>query len=352
MPIKVLIVDDSALVRQVLKGIIDEAEGIMCVGAARDAFEARDKVNELAPDVITLDIEMPRMDGLTFLQKLMRARPTPVVMISTLTEKGAEATLRAMELGAVDFIAKPKLDVKTGLGTYESDIIRAIESASHARIKTSRSVVSPRKGQIEELAAVAGTEKIIAIGASTGGTEAIKAVLEPLPANMPAILITQHMPGGFTHSYAARLDGLCAMTVKEAEDGERVIPGRAYLAPGDWHLEVGRSGANYVLHLSQEPPVNRHRPAVDVMFASLARSAKKNVVAVLLTGMGRDGAAGMQQLQESGALTVAQDEETSLVYGMPKAAVDIGAADEIVALDKISEFLVDWARKTATASRV
>lgn len=352
MPINVLVVDDSAMVRQILKHLIDQAEGMICAGTARDAYEARDKVNQLAPDVITLDIEMPRMDGLTFLQKLMRARPTPVVMISTLTEKGAEATLQAMELGAVDFIAKPKLDIRSGLASYETEIIHAIESAAQARLQPTRTAAPPKKSDIEDLPTLASTEKIIALGASTGGTEAIKTILEPLPASMPAIVMTQHMPGGFTRSFSARLDGICAMRVKEAEHGERILPGRAYLAPGDWHMEVIRSGANYVIQLSQEPPVNRHRPSVDVMFSSLAQSARQNTTAVLLTGMGRDGATGLQKLRSAGALTVAQDEETSLVYGMPKAAIDMGAVDDILPLDKVPERLVDWARRKASGNRV
>lgn len=352
MPINVLVVDDSAMVRQFLKHLIDQAEGMTCAGTARDAYEARDKVNQLAPDVITLDIEMPRMDGLTFLQKLMRARPTPVVMISTLTEKGAEATLRAMELGAVDFIPKPKLDIRSGLADYETEIIHAIQSASLARLRSTRTVTPPKKGDIEELSTLASTEKIIALGASTGGTEALKTILEPLPASMPAIVMTQHMPSGFTRSFAARLNGICAITVKEAEHGERILPGRAYLAPGDWHMQIIRSGANYVVQLSQEPPVNRHRPSVDVLFLSLAQSAGQNATAVLLTGMGRDGAAGLQKLKSVGAVTVAQDEETSLVYGMPKAAIDMGVVDAIVPLDRVPEHLVEWARKKASGNRV
>ncbi|MEQ6884773.1 chemotaxis response regulator protein-glutamate methylesterase [Salicola sp. Rm-C-2C1-2] len=352
VPIKVLVVDDSAMVRQVLKAIIDQAEGMTCVATARDAYEARDNVNQLAPDVITLDIEMPRMDGLTFLSKLMRARPTPVVMISTLTEKGTEATLRAMELGAVEFIAKPKLAVRSGLSEYGAEIVRAIQSASEARVQSARRAIPPQQGEIDELPALSGTEKIIALGASTGGTEAIKAILEPLPANMPAIVMTQHMPGGFTHSFASRLNATCAMTVKEAEHNERIIPGRAYLAPGDMHMQVIRSGANYVIQLSQDPPVNRHRPSVDVMFLSLVKNAGNNTIALLLTGMGRDGSSGMQSLRETGALTIAQDEDTSLVYGMPKAAVDLGAADTILPLDRMPKFLVDWASRKASTNRV
>ena len=350
--IKVLVVDDSALIRQLLQAMIESAQDMACVGAAHDAYQARDMVNHQAPDVITLDIEMPRMDGLTFLEKLMRARPTPVVMISTLTDKGADATLKALELGAVDFIPKPKIGVREELEQVQAHILDTIRAAAKVHVGRRQGARKTPAQQKPLLAAIQGTEKLIGIGASTGGTEAIKAVLEALPAGMPGLVITQHMPPGFTRTFAARLNTLCALEVTEAVDGERILPGHAYLAPGNWHLRVARSGANYQIRLGDDPPVNRHRPAVDVMFESLAKAAGSNAVGVLLTGMGKDGALGMQQLHAIGCETIAQDAETSLVYGMPRAAVELGAARVELPLQEIPSRLIDTINRLGASNRL
>ncbi|WP_198962777.1 protein-glutamate methylesterase/protein-glutamine glutaminase [Mangrovitalea sediminis] len=354
MSIKVLVVDDSALIRQLLEQIVRSAPDMVFVGAAKDAYVARDMVNQFSPDVITLDIEMPRMDGLTFLNKLMRARPTPVVMISTLTEKGSEATMKALELGAVDFIPKPRLGITEGMAAYAETILDKIRAAAASHTALLRRPAMPRQksGSVQQITGITGTEKLIGIGASTGGTEAIKQVLQDLPANMPAVLITQHMPAGFTRSFAGRLNSLSAMTVKEAEHGERILPGHAYLAPGDRHLKLTRSGANYEVCLSDGEPVNRHKPAVDVMFDSLAELAAGNSVGVLLTGMGKDGAAGMLHLKEQGAVTVAQNEQSCLVYGMPRAAVELGAATEVLPLENIAAYLVELMRRMGSGHRI
>nr|WP_298141737.1 chemotaxis response regulator protein-glutamate methylesterase [uncultured Pseudomonas sp.] len=356
MPIKVLVVDDSALIRSLLKEIIGADPELQLVGAAPDAFVARDLVKQFSPDVITLDIEMPRMDGLTFLEKLMAARPTPVVMISSLTESGAEATFRAMELGAVDFLAKPKLGIREGMEAYAADIRDKIKAASLARMRP-RGAPHAAVGAGEKATDVArtpilGTEKIIAIGASTGGTEAIKEVLIGMPADSPGIVITQHMPPGFTRTFAERLDRLSRLHVVEAQGGERILPGHAFVAPGGYHLLVERSGANYLTRLSDGPPVHRHRPAVDPMFQSLAQCAGRNLIAALLTGMGKDGALGLLDIQRAGGHTIAQDEASSVVYGMPREAVALGAAAEILALEKIAEALTQQAKKRGGGNRV
>ena len=356
MPIKVLIVDDSALIRSLLKEIIVADPELHLVGAAPDAFVARDLVKQFNPDVITLDIEMPRMDGLSFLEKLMAARPTPVVMISSLTESGAEATFRAMELGAVDFIAKPKLGIREGMEAYAAGIRDKIKAASLARLRP-RAAQRTAGAAGQEIpgaarAPIVGTEKIIAIGASTGGTEAIKEVLIDMPADSPGIVITQHMPPGFTRTFAERLNRLSRLRVVEAQGGERILPGHAFVAPGDHHLLVERSGANYLIRLSDGPQVHRHRPAVDPMFQSLAQCAGRNVIAALLTGMGKDGALGLREIQQAGGHSIAQDEASSVVYGMPREAIALGAADEILGLEKIAEALTQQARKRGGGNRV
>lgn len=352
--IRVLIVDDSALIRKVLTALINQFPDMEVVGTANDAWQARDIVNQKKPDVITLDIEMPRMDGLSFLAKLMRARPTPVVMISTLTEEGAEATLRALELGAVDFLPKPKIAIEENLQRYAGEIAEKIRGAAAARLQQATFKSPSKRHQPGPAFAsvLKGTEKIIAIGASTGGTEAIKHLLMDLPVATPAVVITQHMPAGFTRSFANRLDELCPMRVKEAEHDERILPGWAYLAPGGYHLEIRRSGANYHTFISDAPPVNRHRPAVDVMFRSVAEHVGQNAMAVLLTGMGKDGADGMGAIRAAGGLTIAQDEATSLVYGMPKAAVDAGHADKVLALHDIAPTLVKTIVSMGVTGRV
>ena len=356
MPIKVLIVDDSALIRALLKEIIQQDPELQLVGQAPDAYVARDLIKQLNPDVITLDIEMPRMDGLTFLEKLMNARPTPVVMISSLTESGSEATFRAMELGAVDFVARPKLGIREGMEAYADDIRDKIKAASRARLHKPRAAVKPLdssdKAPREGRSPIIGTEKIIAIGASTGGTEAIKDVLIDLPADSPGIVITQHMPPGFTRTFAERLNRLSRLHVVEAKGGERILPGHAFVAPGDHHLLVERSGANYVTRLSDGPQVHRHRPAVDPMFESVAQCAGRNVIAALLTGMGKDGAIGLKAIRDAGGYTLAQDEASCVVYGMPREAVALGAAEEVLDLAQIAETLMQQVRKRGGGNRV
>ena len=355
MSIKVLVVDDSALVRSLLAEIIRNTPDMVLVGAAPDAYVARDMVNEFAPDVITLDIEMPRMDGLSFLEKLMGARPTPVVMISTLAEEGAEATLRALELGAVDYIPKPKLGVSSGIREYADLIVEKLRAAASVKVKplvkSNRTVIAGTE-KIPLTSKLMGTEKIIAIGASTGGTEAIKDLLVQLPAAVPGIVMTQHMPPGFTRTYAERLNRLTRLHVVEAKGGERILPGHAFLAPGGFHLLVVRSGADYILKLSEGEPVHRHRPAVDVMMQSAALAGGKNVLGILLTGMGKDGAKGMLDIRNSGGYTFAQDEASCVVYGMPKEAVLCGAVDETVELDKMGAALLEKIKAMGNGNRL
>lgn len=355
MAIKVLVVDDSALVRSLLSEIIRNAPGFILVGAAPDAYVARDMVKEFSPDVITLDIEMPRMDGLTFLEKLMVARPTPVVMISTLTEAGADATLRALELGAVDFIPKPKLGITQGFREYTELILEKLAAAAQVKVKPiakkilNESVDANQKVVVNRLQS---TEKIIAIGASTGGTEAIKDVLMQLPAAVPGIVMTQHMPPGFTRTFAERLNKLTKLHVVEAKGGERILPGHAYLAPGGFHLLVVRSGADYMVKLSESELVHRHRPAVDVMMESVAAAGGKNVIGVLLTGMGKDGAKGMLDIRNHGGYTFAQDEKSCVVYGMPKEAVNAGGVDEVVDLANMGTAILSKLKTLGAGNRL
>ena len=339
---KDLIVDDSALIRKVLTEIINTEHDMEAIGAAPDPLVARQMIRELNPDVLTLDVEMPKMDGLDFLEKLMRLRPMPVVMVSTLTERGSEVTFRALELGAVDFIAKPKLDIATGMKAYGNEIPEKTRAAMPARLKRRAPLtVAPKHSADVVLPAianrVASTEKLIIVGASTGGTEAIKEFLICLPPDCPGVLITQHMPEAFTKSFAGRLNSLCKITVTEAVHGERVLPGHAYIAPGHSHLLLRRSGANYMTELSQAPPVNHHRPSVDVLFRSAANYAGKNAIGVIFTGMGKDGAAGMLEMKHAGAYNYAQDEATCVVFGMPKEAIALGGVDEVVALPDVAK---------------
>ncbi len=334
---KVLIVDDSALIRSLLTEIINRQPDMVAVGAAPDPIAAREMIRNLNPDVLTLDVEMPRMDGIEFLEKLMRLRPMPVVMVSTMTQEGAETTLRALELGAVDFVAKPKLDVKRGMEAGAGELLEKIRLAAAARVR--KAAVGPQAAAarpIQPLGSRAGTEKLVIIGASTGGTEAIKAVLVPMPPDAPGILITQHMPAGFTRSFAERLDSLCKIKVKEAEDGERVLPGHAYIAPGDHHLLVKKSGANYVTQLSDAEPVNRHRPSVEVLFKSAAQCVGANAIGIMLTGMGKDGATAMMDMKRAGSYNIAQDEASCVVFGMPKEAIAAGGVDEVLPLTGIA----------------
>lgn len=355
MAIKVLVVDDSALVRSLLAEIIWDTPDMALVGAAPDAYVARDMVKTFSPDVITLDIEMPRMDGLAFLEKLMNARPTPVIMISTLTEAGAEATLRALELGAVDFIPKPKLGIASGIREYAELIVEKIRAAAGVRVKakaTKSSLEITANQKTSASGRLQSTEKIIAIGASTGGTEAIKELLMQLPAAVPGIVMTQHMPAGFTRTYAERLNKTTRLHVVEAKGGERILPGHAFLAPGGHHLVVVRSGADYLVKLSDAEPLHRHRPAVDVMMESVALAGGKNVLGVLLTGMGKDGAKGMLDIRNHGGFTLAQDEASCVVYGMPKEAVAIGGVDQIVDLDKMGAALLEKIKTMGSGNRL
>ncbi|HEY4066929.1 MAG TPA: chemotaxis response regulator protein-glutamate methylesterase [Burkholderiaceae bacterium] len=356
---RVVVVDDSALVRSLLSAIINRQTDMECVGAAADPLVAREMIRALNPDVITLDVEMPRMDGIDFLGKLMRLRPTPVVMVSTLTERGADVTLRALELGAIDFVAKPKVGVADGLRLLADDITDKIRIASKATLRRP-APASPKPGPGGERAAAPApigalgrlsTEKIVFIGASTGGTEATKDVLVQLPPDFPAIVITQHMPAGFTKSYAARLDGMCRIRVAEARDGERILPGHAYVAPGGTqHLSVERSGANYIARLTESEPVNRHRPSVEVLFASAARVVGPNALGVMLTGMGGDGARAMKEMRDAGSYNFVQDEASCVVFGMPREAIAHGAANEVLPLTQIAPRLVERLRSTSGLS--
>lgn len=348
--IKVLCVDDSALIRDLLREIINSQPDMEVVAVAPDPLVARDLIKRHNPDVLTLDVEMPRMDGLDFLERLMRLRPMPVLMVSSLTQSGSEITLRALELGALDFVAKPALGIRSGMLEYANDIAEKIRAAAKSRPRQARQAQSAPRVALK--APLTSSEKLIIIGASTGGTEAIRAVLEPLPANSPAILIAQHMPGGFTRSFAERLDRLCQLTVKEASDGERVLPGHVYIAPGGVHLKLVRSGANYVARLDESPPVNRHRPSVDVLFESAAAQAGRNAIGVILTGMGKDGAAGLLQMREAGSPTLAQDEASCVVFGMPREAIAVGGAAEVVSLDDIPERLMSLVAASGRAQRV
>ncbi|MFY0989126.1 protein-glutamate methylesterase/protein-glutamine glutaminase [Halomonas sp. C05BenzN] len=348
--IRVLCVDDSALIRDLLSEIINSQPDMEVVAVAPDPIAARDLIKRHNPDVLTLDVEMPRMDGLDFLERLMRLRPMPVLMVSSLTQAGSEVTLRALELGALDFVAKPSLGIRSGMLEYAEEIAEKIRAASRSRPRQATRRDAPPPARLE--APLVSSEKLLIIGASTGGTEAIRRVLEPLPANSPAILITQHMPGGFTRSFAERLDRLCRISVKEAEDGERVLPGHAYIAPGDAHLKLARSGANYVARLDDGPPVNRHRPSVDVLFHSAASQAGRNAIGVLLTGMGKDGAAGLVEMRQAGAPTIAQDEASCVVFGMPREAIALGGASEVVSLDEIAPRLMALVAASGRAQRV
>ena len=355
---RVVVVDDSALVRSLLTEIINRQPDMECVGAAADPYIAREMIRATNPDVITLDVEMPRMDGLDFLSKLMRLRPTPVVMVSTLTERGAEVTLRALELGAIDFVAKPKIGVADGLKLLAQDITDKVRIASKAQLRRLPSTpVHAADGQAGPARAAPiaslgrlSTEKIIFVGASTGGTEATKEVLTHLPPDSPAVVITQHMPPGFTKSYAARLDGLCKIRVAEARDGERVLPGHAYIAPGGLHLSVERSGANYIARVQDGEPVNRHKPSVEVLFKSAARVVGPNALALMLTGMGADGARAMKEMRDAGSYNYVQDEASCVVFGMPREAIAAGAADEVLPLTRIAPRVIEHLRSTAGMS--
>jgi two-component system chemotaxis response regulator CheB len=346
--IKVLIVDDSALVRSLLTDILRSDPDIEVVGAASDAHIAREKIKQLNPDVLTLDVEMPKMDGITFLKNLMRLRPMPVVMVSSLTERGADVTLDALSLGAVDYLSKPKIDLAATLKDYSDELIDKIHAASKASVRAldpqRAAAIAPRAAHNTDavLPRSAGpkqlrtTDRIIAIGASTGGTEAIKEVLMRLPPDTPGVVITQHIPKAFSGPFAKRMNDCCQVTVYEAQDGQQILPGHAYIAPGDKHLMLVRDGARYVCRLDDGVPVNRHKPSVDVLFRSVAQNAGRNAIGAILTGMGKDGAKGLKEMLEAGSRTIAQDEATSVVWGMPGEAVSIGAAQHVLPLDHVA----------------
>ncbi|MET3107600.1 two-component system chemotaxis response regulator CheB [Oxalobacteraceae bacterium GrIS 2.11] len=347
MKIKVLIVDDSALIRSVLTEIISSQPDMEVVGTAPDPLVARELIKKTNPDVLTLDVEMPKMDGLEFLEKLMRLRPMPVLMVSSLTERGSEITMRALELGAVDFVTKPKISIQSGMLEYTELIADKIRTVSRARIRSRAQAAADTKhqqgGNLPALRSpLISSEKLIIVGASTGGTEAIKTFLMKMPADCPGILITQHMPEGFTKSFAKRLDSLCQISVCEAEGEERILPGHAYIAPGHSHLVLARSGANYMTRLNKDEPVNRHRPSVDVLFRSAAINAGKNAVGVILTGMGKDGAAGMLEMKQSGSYNFAQDEASCVVFGMPREAVAVGAVHEVAPLNDLAGLVLNY----------
>ncbi len=375
--IAVVVVDDSALVRSLLSEIINRQDDMCCVGAAADPYAAREVIRSLNPDVITLDVEMPRMDGLDFLERLMRLRPMPVVMVSTLTERGADVTLRALELGAVDFVAKPRAGLTDGLQQLAADITDKIRTAARARVLRNLSFTPAPPGTAPEGASTApgatrllsrpaargspalppttarvplapvgrsAQERFIFIGASTGGTEATREVLTDLPEDCPAVLITQHMPAGYTQNYARRLDSLTRLRVKEAEHQEPLLPGHAYIAPGGRHLAIGRVAGQFVALLSDSEPVNRHRPSVEVLFESAARVAGRHGIGVMLTGMGGDGARAMRLMKEAGAYNVAQSEETCVVFGMPREAIRQDAVHEVLPLKAIAPHLMELLR--------
>jgi two-component system, chemotaxis family, protein-glutamate methylesterase/glutaminase len=347
--IRVLIIDDSAVVRQTLSTIISSDPQIEVMGTAADPFIAAEKIKNEVPDVITLDVEMPRMDGVTFLKRIMSQHPIPVVIISSLTEKGAETSLKALEYGAVEIITKPQFDTKAFIEEARIQICDIIKAAAKVIVKRrslnsievkpklSSDVVIPQK---TSRSMIQTTEKVIAVGASTGGTEAIRTFLESMPLDSPGIVIVQHMPEMFTKSFAQRLNELCRITVKEAENNDTVIPGRALIAPGNKHMLLKRSGARYYVELKDGPLVNRHKPSVDVLFRSTAQYAGKNSIGVILTGMGDDGAKGLLEMREAGAKTIAQDEKTCVVFGMPKEAIKLNAAEKIMPLDQIGPMVV------------
>jgi two-component system chemotaxis response regulator CheB len=349
--IRVLIVDDSAVVRQTLAFVLASDPEIEVIGTAGDPYVAAERIAEQVPDVITLDIEMPRMDGITFLQKIMTQHPIPVVICSSLAEEGTQSAIEALENGAVEIVTKPRLGVRQFLEESRTTICDAVKAAAGARVQSLRPArrVEPKLTADAVLAPASSamartTEKVVMIGASTGGTEALKTLLEALPPDTPGIVIVQHMPELFTRAFASRLDGLCAITVKEAESGDTVLRGRALIAPGNHHLLLQRSGARYYVEIKEGPLVCRHRPSVDVLFRSAARYAGPNAVGVILTGMGDDGARGMLEMKQAGATTIAQDEATCVVFGMPKEAIKMNGVDKVMPLDSIAGSILHHTR--------
>ncbi|MGL4315702.1 MAG: protein-glutamate methylesterase/protein-glutamine glutaminase [Pseudomonas sp.] len=352
MSIKVMIVDDSAVMREVMQQLLAPHKDIEVVGAAMDPLLAMQKMQKVWPDVILLDVEMPRMDGITFLRQIMSTRPTPVVICSTLTEKGADITLQALAAGAVEVITKPTMGLREFVQDSAQDMLAAIRTAAKARVKASIPATLKRTEKLGAEALVElpssgllnqrTTEKIVLLGTSTGGTQALEQVLVELPVTAPAIAIVQHMPEKFTRSFAERLDSLCAIEVLEAQDGDRMLPGRALIAPGGRHMLIRRSGGQYFVEVKDGPLVSRHRPSVDVLFRSAAVQAGRNALAVIMTGMGDDGARGLKELHEAGAHTCAQDEESCVVFGMPKEAIKLGGVDQIIGLDDIPRVVMSW----------
>jgi len=359
---RVLVVDDSALVRNLLKEIINRQPDMVCIATANDALAARERIRDLNPDVVTLDVEMPRMDGIDFLERLMRLRPTPVLMISTLTEHGAEVTLKALELGAVDFVAKPRLGIENGLLELAQQIVEKIRIASQAQVRRLPAVTLSSVRRLRELTGTPRAEtlippnigallndRLICIGASTGGTEAVRELLSGMPCDAPAIAIAQHMPAGFTASFAARLNELCLITVKEVQHGEPLLPGHAYIAQGGKHFAVARRGGRYVASVFDGEPVNRHKPSVDVLFRSAALAAGPHAIGVMLTGMGNDGASAMREMKEYGSYNYVQDQNSCVVFGMPREAIAHGAEHEVLPLSQIAPAILGRLRGLGTA---
>ncbi|HQT77053.1 MAG TPA: chemotaxis response regulator protein-glutamate methylesterase [Rhodopila sp.] len=345
--VRVLVVDDSALVRQMLTQLLSSDPAITVVGAAPDPYIAREMIKALNPDVVTLDIEMPRMDGLAFLEKIMTLRPTPVVMVSSLTQKGADTALRALEMGAVDYVAKPLIGLQLGLANLREELVAKVRQAARARV---RPLGEPDARRSVAVGAFTSSERVIAVGASTGGVEALQRFLTAFPADAPAMLITQHMPPAFTERFASRLNDCCAVTVRQAEDRDRVLPGHVYIAPGARHLELARSGADYICRLHDQAPVSGHRPSVDVLFRSVARVAGANAVGIILTGMGSDGAAGLLEMRRAGASTVGQDEASCVIYGMPKSAYDCGATEVEMPIERMPQHILHRCKATQQRS--
>ncbi len=357
--IRVLIIDDSAVVRQTLTAILESDPKIEVLGTAQDPIFAAKKITKEVPDVITLDVEMPRMDGLTFLKKIMSQHPLPVVIISSLTAKGTETGMKALEYGAVEIITKPQMNTKEFIEESKIRICDAVKAAAYAKVsrkahlRSSPPITSPLKVEPKfsadailpashDYSMIKTTDIVISVGASTGGTEALRVFLESMPINSPGIIIVQHMPENFTRSFADRLNSLCKINVKEAENGDTVTQGKALIAPGNHHMILKRSGARYYVEIQQGPLVNRHRPSVDVLFRSTARYAGKNAIGIIMTGMGDDGARGLLEMKEAGAHTIAQDEKSCVVFGMPKEAINIDAASKILPLDSIAEYVAKY----------
>jgi len=338
-PVRVVIVDDSALARQLIRAMLTADGSIEVVGSATDPTTAADIIRTKNPDVITLDVEMPNMDGLTFLEKIMRVRPTPVVMVSSLTERGADVTLQALELGAVDFVAKPRIDVARGFEAKREELVAKIKAAARARVRALSPAPPAAPAKMPPLYRT--SERVVAIGASTGGVEALREVICALPSDSPTTLVVQHMPGGFTQRFAQRLNGLAQVAVVEAQDGQRALPGHVYIAPGERHLRLMRSGAQYLCKIDDGPPVGGHRPSVDALFHSVAAEAGRNAIGVILTGMGADGAKGLKAMREAGARTIGQSEASCVVYGMPKAAHALGATEVEAPIGRIARLILE-----------